>query len=463
MPSLPDLVETFIFQLRLSFNEQFCASTQRFGSITRRVLLTRVIAPQEFQHPHSSTPAVATAQAAQKVLMKLGNIHLAFFLAAALAVAPGQAALGAQSSASTPSPSRVVGSVTAIDGQSITVKPDAGAPVTFTVGENARILETQPGAKTLAGATAIQLSGIAVGDRVLAALRPAADGSAPTATTVIAMKQAALAQHQQAEEADWQKRGVGGLVKSVDATAGTVTIASGAHIITIRTTPGTAVRRYSPDSIKFVDTQPSTLAAIEPGDQLRAKGDHSADGSEVTADEIVAGTFRNIAGTVVSTDPAANSVTVKDLATKKPVVIHITPDSRMHKLPEQMAQGLAMRLKRKPGEHGGAGASEHPGQHAGWRQSGGAQQQHGGEDLSQMLQHTPTVQISDLHKGDAVMIVATQGTPESATAVTLLAGVEPILTASPSASQSMFSASWNVGGGGGGGGGESGGDSGNSQ
>jgi hypothetical protein len=74
-----------------------------------------------------------------------------------------------------------------------------------------------------------------------------------------------------------------------------------------------------------------------------------------------------------------------------------------------------------------------------------------------MLQHTPPVQIADLHKGDAVMIVATQGTPESATAVTLLAGVEPLLTASPSASRSMFSASWDLGGGGGGGGDDSGG------
>lgn len=46
------------------------------------------------------------------------------------------------------------------------------------------------------------------------------------------------------------------------------------------------------------------------------------------------------------------------------------------------------------------------------------------------------------------MIVATQGTPEAATAVTLIAGVEPILTAPSSASQSMFSASWNLGGGG---------------
>ena len=44
------------------------------------------------------------------------------------------------------------------------------------------------------------------------------------------------------------------------------------------------------------------------------------------------------------------------------------------------------------------------------------------------------------------MVVATQGTPDAATAVTLLAGVEPILTAS--ATQNMFSASWNLGGGG---------------
>ncbi|MGH9588121.1 MAG: DUF5666 domain-containing protein [Acidobacteriaceae bacterium] len=397
--------------------------------------------------------------------MKLGSINLAILLAGALAVASAQAALAAQNSSTAAAPSRVVGSVTAINGQSITVKPDQGAPVTFTVGENAKILETQPGAKTLAGATAIQLTGIAVGDRVLAALHPAADGGAPMATTVIAMKQAALAQRQEAEEAAWQKNGVGGLVKSVDAATGTVTIASGAHTITIHTTPSTVIRRYSSDSIKFADARASSLADIHAGDQLRAKGQHSADGSEVTADAIVAGSFRNIAGTVLKVDAAANTVTVKDLATKKLVVIHVTAESRMHKLPEQMAQGIAMRMKRKPGEHAGKGGSAQAEEHAGMRQSGaGAQQQHGGGDLSQMLQRTPVVQISDLHKGDAVMIVATQGTPDSATAVTLLAGVEPILTASPSASKNMFSASWSLGGGGGGGGDQGGGgDSGGTQ
>lgn len=391
--------------------------------------------------------------------MRFSTIPLLLALAGMPALAPAQQAQPATGS----QPTRIVGSITAVKGQSITIKPDTGEPVTVTIGDGARLLETQPGAKSLAGATPIQLSDISVGDRVLAVARPASDGSGMAATTLIAMKEAAITQHQQAEQADWQHRGAGGLVKSVDATAGTITVASGARTLTIHVTSRTIIRRYSPDSIKFADAQPSTLAQIQPGDQLRARGDRNADGTEITADEIVAGSFRNIAGTVVSTDPAANTLTVTDLTTKRPVIIHVTPESQMHKLPEQMAQFLAMRLKR-----GGQGQGQNPDQdqsrqhpaaetvagapdHSASRPSGGGSAGPGqrGGDLSQMLQRTPTVLLVDLHKGDAVMIVATQGTTGSATAVTLLAGVEPLLTASPSASQSMFSASWNLGGGGG--------------
>jgi Cu/Ag efflux protein CusF len=362
------------------------------------------------------------------------------------------AGTGPLATAQQPAPQRIVGAVTAISGQSLTLKPDTGSPVTLIVSDSARVLQTQPGAKTLAGATPIPLSSIAVGDRVLAMVHPSADGSSQTVTILIAMKQADLAQHQQAEQADWQRRGVGGLVKSVDASTGTITIASGARVLIIHVTPKTIVRRYSADSINFSDAQASTLAQIQSGDQLRARGDRNPNNSEVTADEIVAGTFRNIAGTVISIDPAANTVSVTDLATKKPVIIHVTAESQMHKLPQDTAQLLATRLKRPAGTQGqdhGAASSDHPA----WRQSGAGQ--HTG-DLTQMLQHTPLLQLSELHKGDAIMVVATQGTPASATAVTLLAGVEPLLAASPSASQSMFSASWNVGGGGNAGAGDEG-------
>jgi hypothetical protein len=380
--------------------------------------------------------------------------------------------LAQQTSAQPPTVSRLVGSVVSVQGQLLTVKPDSGPPATVKVADSARILQTMPGAKTIAGATPIHLTDLAVGDRVLVAVRPAADGSGPTATTVIAMRQADIAKEHQAEEADWQRRGVGGIVKSVDAAAGTVIIAHLNTTVTIHTTPKTVIRQYDPGSIKFSDTKVSTLDQIHPGDQLRARGDRSADDTEMQAEEIVAGSFRNIAGSVVSADAAANTLTVMDFKTKKPLVIHMNTDSQLHKLDPTMAQAIAARLKPASGNHEGGtqGNNAHGGgathaaapampssttpPAAGQVSTEAGAGRHGG-NVTQMLQRSPVIQLADLHRGDAVMIVATQVAPGSLTACTLLAGVEPILDAS--AGQSLFSASWNLGGQGGGGGDASGG------
>ena len=79
------------------------------------------------------------------------------------------------------------------------------------------------------------------------------------------------------------------------------------------------LRRYAPGSVKFDDAKPAPLAEIRPGDQLRARGEKNADGSELTAQEIVSGSFRNISGTISSLDSAQGTITVHDLATKKNV------------------------------------------------------------------------------------------------------------------------------------------------
>ena len=59
-----------------------------------------------------------------------------------------------------------------------------------------------------------------------------------------------------------------------------------------------------------------------------------------------------------------------------------------------------------------------------------------------MLSRAPAIQLADLKKGEAVMLVSTQGTAE-VTAITLLAGVEPLLEA-PAASRDLL-ANWSVG------------------
>jgi hypothetical protein len=375
------------------------------------------------------------------------SLALGLFASAALgfaAVYPVSAEAGQTAPAST---ARLLGTVTSISGDTITVKSDAGVVATISVNDTTRIVRTAPGQKDLSGATPIQVKDLAVGDRVLVRATPGTAENTYTAQAVIAMKQTDIAQKQQQEREDWQKRGVGGIVKSVDAASGTIVVTAGTRTYTIHTTPKTIVRRYAPDSVKFDDAKVSTLDQIKPGDQLRARGDRNADGTEVTADEVVAGSFRNIAATVVSVNAAGQTLTVTDLTTKKPVVIRFTPDSQLHRLAPEMAQGIAARFKGAAG--GGQPAApanaQPPVGNGGGEGSGRSGGQHG--DLSQMLQRAPSVQLTDLHTGDAVMIVATEGASNAATAITLLAGVEPMLQASTKASQSLFSSSWSLGGG----------------
>ncbi|MGC2328573.1 MAG: hypothetical protein WA604_17810, partial [Candidatus Sulfotelmatobacter sp.] len=269
--------------------------------------------------------------------------------------------------------------------------------------------------------------------------------------------------------------------------AGTVTISvstlMGKKSVVIHTSKDTVIRRYAPDSVKFEDAKTSSLPQIQPGDQLRARGDRSADGTELTADEIVTGVFRNIVGTINSVDPSSGAVSVEDVLSKKVVMLKVAATSELHKLSPEMAQGFAMRLKRASGiaglpPSGGAGSSgsssassreagsgANPpagatgsataGGSAAWRGGSGAggsgmpggARPAGGSDFQQMLSRTPPVAVADLHKGDAVVILATEGTPTTAsTVITLVGGVEPILRAAPSASDAMALAPWSLGG-----------------
>ncbi len=135
----------------------------------------------------------------------------------------------------------------------------------------------------------------------------------------------------------------------------------------------------------------------------------------------MAGTFRNIAGLVTAIDAAHGTLTVQDLATKTPVTVTITADSQMKKLPPQLAQGLAMRLK-------GATPPATSAPAAAPAEAGHAR----GGDLNQLLARLPAATLGDLQKGEAVMIVSTQGSAaQPPSAITLLGGVEPILTAAP--------------------------------
>jgi hypothetical protein len=136
----------------------------------------------------------------------------------------------------------------------------------------------------------------------------------------------------------------------------------------------------------------------------------------------------------------------------------VTADSQLRRLPPEMAQRIAMRLKAAaagatPGAASGAGSASNvqpappsvppsgmgPGGNATGGRSGGA------PDFQQMLSRVPAASLADMHKGDAVIILSTEGTAGVGTVITLVSGMEPILQAAPSASSAAMLAPWTMG------------------
>lgn len=378
----------------------------------------------------------------------------------------GQSYTHAQGKAAAPGDSqlaRAVGTIRNIQGDSITLVSDSGSEVTATLATTAKILRVPPGVKDLKNAIPLQTQDLQAGDRVLVRGPGSPDGRSIAALTVIVMKQGDLSAKRQRDREDWQKRGVGGLVAAVDPGSGTVILSSGGfgaqRSIAVHTSKDTVLRRYAVNSVKFDDARPAPLDQIKPGDQLRARGTRSADGAELQAEEIVSGTFRNIAGIISAVDPAAGTLTVQDAILKSKVEVKISSDSQMKKLPAEMAQRIAMRLKgsASQGENGGPASrgsstppaaatpatgshmSRGPGAMAGERENGAP-------DLQRFLSRLPESTLADVQKGDAVMIVVTTGENSgTVTAIALLAGVEPILAATPSRGASMLLSPWNLG------------------
>jgi Cu/Ag efflux protein CusF len=370
---------------------------------------------------------------------------------------------GLHASAQAPAaPGPQLGTVTAVTATSITLKTDAGKTVTLTVPETAKVQQLAVGSTDIKTATPSQMSSVAVGDRVLASVKAGDTPDTFTARQVVLMKSSDIAQKNAADQADWRRRGAGGIVSAVDPASGAITIESGGKKVVVSTDAKTVFRRYSSDSVAFKDATPSTLAQIHVGDQVQARGTKSPDGATIKAEEVIGGSFKNLSGLVSSIDPAAGTITLKDLATKKTMTVRVTANSDLHNMPLQQATMFAARANggAAAGGRGGRGGAAPAGGDAGGPpladapQGGGGPPAGGrgvaprsaGADLAQMIPRLPKATLADLKTGDAVMVVASEPTPgaTTVTAVTLLSGVEPILTANPSGGMSL---SMSIGGG----------------
>jgi co-chaperonin GroES (HSP10) len=350
------------------------------------------------------------------------------------------------------------------DTAEVEIKPDNAPVVVAKFTPETIAQRVAPGEKDLKKAETIKVTDVAVGDRVLATL----EAGTVNLRRIVDMSLADIAKRNEADRLDWTRRGISGVVAAKNGAEVTLKMRTLTGEVQAVVTVGekTAFKRYAPDSVKFADAQDSKLADVSVGDQLRARGKKSEDGLKVTADDVVFGTFLTRAGSITAVNAEAGEVTVKDMASGKPLVVKVTADSQLKKMPDMSAMmgmggGMMGRGGGAPGNGPGggppAGAGAAAGTGPGMMGRGGApgggpgmMGRGGTMDISQMLERMPAAKLDDLKPGQTIVVSSTKGVKnDQITAIMLLANADMLIQ--------MATMSSGRGGRAGGGGGMSGG------
>jgi len=367
---------------------------------------------------------------------------LAVFAAITLA---GRLSTPAQSDDPSIKATTVFGKVSQINASAgqITIKTAAGSVVVANVNEKTTYDRMPPGETDRTKAVKTSLTEITVGDGVVARGFVAADRKSVPAQQIIVVSQSDIAKKQEQERMEWRRRGVSGIVASLNPAGKEVTITSRSLMgvvqsIVIPITDKVKIRRYPPDSIpKYSEAKPSKFEEVKVGDQLRALGDKSTDGTHVAAEEVIFGTFKIVGGTVTAVDAAANTITVSDLKTKQPMTIVLKPDSVVRRFTMMFGGGMGQGAG--AGGGGGAGTPQGPrpagaappaqaqGPGAAGPQGGGPRPG-GPGNMADLIERLPTIPIGDIKIGDMIIMSTLPGSDQNRiTAISMVTGVEPLL------------------------------------
>ena len=315
----------------------------------------------------------------------------------------------------------VVGAVVDIDKSSkrATIKTDAGETITVKTDDNSVCLRIPAGERTLSKAVPIQFADITIGDRILAHGTKTDQGL--VAQRLVVMPAAEVARKREHDLAEWKQRGVGGIVRELNAQTVEITLElrGGTAGRLVIETGNARLRRYLPGSLRFEDAALSSFADIKVGDQLRALGDKSADGRSFSAEEIVSGAFKTIGVTVAEIDQQKSEIRAITLDQKRPIVIILNRDSVLHRISPPVAAAIAQKAKAEASKPASAIAA--PGQKSAGQPL---------IDVQQMVDTLPSVSMSDIKPGDVLAVTGAVEKDESRlVAIKLAAGVDLVLKA----------------------------------
>jgi hypothetical protein len=333
-----------------------------------------------------------------------------------------------------------VSEINASAGQ-ITIKTAAGSVVVANVNEKTTYQRMPPGETDRSKAVETSLTEIAIGDGVVARGFVAADRKSVPAQQIIVVSQSDIAKRNATQRQAWA-RGTKGIVSAINSEAKEITVTS-------RSLAGTSqavtvavdkakLKRYPPDSIpKYETAKSAKFEEIKVGDQLNARGEKNPEGTHLSAEEVVFGTFKIAGGTVTAIDPATNTISINELQTKKPLTIMLKPETVVRRF--QMMGGMGGGAG-APGGGQGQGAGNGQGQAAANRAapSGGAgggqgpgpggPRPGGGMNMADLLERLPTISINEIKVGDMIIMSTLPGSdPTKTTAISMVAGIEPLL------------------------------------
>jgi len=332
-------------------------------------------------------------------------------------------------------PDRVAGVVVAASRESrqLSIRTDSGQVYGAQVEENATVLWVEPGDKNLSKAKSVAFSDVAVGDRVLVRGQVSESDRTVLARSLMLMSKASIAASNERVLEDWRARSVAGVVMAVNAAKREITISSRGRggprdrewVVSVGA--NTTSHRYAENSVRYADAKPSSFEALKTGDQLRALGQKDEAQGRIAAEAIVFGTFRTLAGEVISVSVDTGEVTVRDLEAKKPVVIRVSSASMLRRMPPDLLPG--------PPPQGPAPQAAPP---------GAPPLGEGPPDLQRTIERLPPMPLAELKRGDAVIVCTTRGADaRQVNAAMLVAGVSFLLRASASEVDEVL-ANWNL-------------------
>jgi hypothetical protein len=352
----------------------------------------------------------------------------------------------------------IIGTVEKMDasGKSLGLKTDKGEEPTIKFDDKTQFVRMPAGETDTRKGTRAAAADVGPGDRVIARMKPEDLTGAP-AVFLYFTKQTDLAQRQKKTLEEWQTQGVAGSVKAIDPTAKQIVISVRGGFgppkdVTLDVSGPAEYQRYSLETGKY---EPSVLASVQAGDQVRVLGQKNADQTGIKVEAIMSGAFKTVPVQIKAIDTAAGTISGVDLGSKKPITVSIKADTTLKKLDDATALLMARRLNPsfQGGDGRGAGRGQGRAAEAGGQapdagasgRAGGGRGGRGG-DPTRLLEQQPTIALADLKAGEPVVVTGAVSPDLSRlTAMTLVAGVDPILRAAPQNGPDPLGGNWNFG------------------